>query len=71
MHREIRVAEYNQYKDSGGPGAWKDGILEINLGLWDKFHEITSKLLEHGDFIWRGQRHDWPLKSKFGSNSKV
>jgi hypothetical protein len=26
---------------------------------------VTAKLIEHGDFVWRGQGYNWPLKSKF------
>ncbi len=60
-----RVANYNDYHILGGPGEWDSGILKIELDSWDDFHNVTEKLLELGDFIWRGQRCDWPLKSKF------
>jgi hypothetical protein len=60
-----RVAEYSDYQTLGGLGDWDSGILKIELNLWDKFHDVNAKLLERGDFIWRGQRCDWPLKSKF------
>ena len=48
-----------------GSGKWNSGILKITLDSWDKFHDVTAKLLDLGDFIWRGQRCDWSLKSKF------
>ena len=60
-----RVAEYYPYQDSGGSGEWDSGVLKINLDSWDQFHDVVTKLLEHGDFIWRGQTQDWKLKSKF------
>jgi hypothetical protein len=60
-----RVAKYNDYEKSGGKGTWDKGILEVSLDSWDEFHEVTTKLLDLGDFIWRGQEYDWPLISKF------
>ena len=60
-----RVAEYSEYKQSGGKGNWSKGILEVSLDSWDKFYDVTTKLLDLGDFIWRGQRCDWSLISKF------
>lgn len=62
---DYRVTDYRRYKDLGGIGDWDSGILEIKLDSWDKFHDVTAKLLDAGDFIWRGQRCDWPLRSKF------
>lgn len=60
-----RVAEYSDYHASGGLGEWDSGILTIDLELWDGFYDLNAKLLQLGDFIWRGQRCNWPLKSKF------
>ena len=60
-----RVAEFSRYEDSGGRGKWEKGILKIRLDCWDEFHDEIAKLLELGDFIWRGQRNNWKLKSKF------
>jgi hypothetical protein len=60
-----RVAEYSKYKDLGGLGEWDRGILNIKLNYWNQFHDEIAKLLELGDLIWRGQRCDWKLKSKF------
>jgi len=60
-----RVAQYREYKDSEGKGDWNNGILNISLSSWDEFHNVTAQLHDLGDFIWRGQIHDWPLKSKF------
>ena len=60
-----RVAEYKKYTASGGVGNWDSGILDIDRDSWDLFHDVTAKLIEHGDFIWRGQGFNWPLKSKF------
>ena len=60
-----RVAEYSRYKDLGAQGEWTSGILKVDLDLWGKFHDVAATLLELGDFIWRGQRCDLPLKSKF------
>jgi len=65
MRNRIRVAEYDVYKRSGGIGDWNSGTLRVALNSWDKFHDLIDRLVEHGDFIWRGQRRDWPLKSKF------
>ena len=61
----LRVAEYDSYKDLGGSGEWDSGILRINLDRWEDFHSEITVLLKLGNFIWRGQRCDWPLKSKF------
>ena len=61
----MRVAEYSHYRDSGGVGDWDSGILTISLDRWNLFHDVTEKLIGIGDFIWRGQQHDWQLKSKF------
>ena len=61
----IRVADYSCYQAEGGQGDWDSGILKIELDSWDEFHIETAKLLDIGDFIWRGQSCDWPLKSKF------
>jgi len=60
-----RVAEYSHFKDLDCPGEWDSGILTIDLDHWSSFHEVTGKLLEIGDFIWRGQKQNWKLKSKF------
>jgi hypothetical protein len=61
----IRIAQYIDYQQSGGLGNWDSGILEIDLSSWDKYYTEIEKLLGIGDFIWRGQRCDWPLTSKF------
>ncbi len=63
--RYRRIAEYHEYIASGGIGKWDSGILDIDLVSWDSFHGVTAKLIEYGDFVWRGQGCDWPLKSKF------
>ena len=60
-----RVAEYSEYKVLGGKGDWSSGILKVYLSSWNEFHDVTAKLLDRGDFIWRGQEHDWPLISRF------
>ena len=60
-----RVADYSDYEKLGGKGKWSSGILEVLLPSWDEFYDVTAKLLDLGDFIWRGQRCDWPLISKF------
>jgi len=65
MLMSYRVAEYSKYNKLGGKGEWSSGILKVHLISWDEFHNITAKLLDLGDFIWRGQVHDWPLKSRF------
>lgn len=65
-----RVAEYTHYTTSGGPGAWNSGILNIDLDCWNNFHDVSARLLEHGDFIWRGQKNNWKLKSKFDRTVK-
>lgn len=60
-----RVAEYSEYKDLRGKGDWASGILKVHLSSWNEFHDVTARLLELGDFIWRGQEKDWPLISRF------
>lgn len=60
-----RVAKYEDYKTLGGKGKWDSGTLTIELRSWNSFNVVTAKLLTLGDFIWRGQTCDWPLKSKF------
>ena len=60
-----RVAEYSKYKELGGKGDWSSGILHIHLLSWDEFHGVTAKLLDLGDFIWRGQASKGSLKSRF------
>ena len=60
-----RVAEYYPYQSSGGLGEWDSGVLRIDLVSWDKSHDSVTKLLEHGDFVWRGQAQNWRLESKF------
>jgi hypothetical protein len=62
---DYRVAEYNTYKELGGKGDWSSGILKIHLSSWNEYHDVIAKLLDLGDFIWRGQEHDWPLISRF------
>jgi hypothetical protein len=65
-----RVADFAKYEGDGGKGEWKSGILTIMLESWDAFGGEIGRLLKFGDFIWRGQRQDWPLKSKFQRNVK-
>jgi hypothetical protein len=60
-----RVAEYRDYKKSHGLGDWDSGVLTAGLKSWDEFGTEIARLLDLGDFIWRGQRHDWSLISKF------
>jgi len=60
-----RVAEYSEYKELKGRGDWDSGILKIHLSSWNEFHDVTARLLDLGDFIWRGQENDWPLISRF------
>lgn len=62
---QFRVADYRDYQRSGGPGDWESGVLTIPLVTWDEFHAVTGRLLDLGDFIWRGQRLEWPLRSRF------
>jgi hypothetical protein len=59
------MGNYTINRDKVTLGVWDSGTLEIKLNLWDDFHDVTAKLLDAGDFIWRGQRCDWPLESKF------
>ncbi len=66
-----RVAEYSKYKKLGGKGDWSSGILKVHLSSWNEFHDVTTKLLDLGDFIWRGQEHDWPLISRFDREVKT
>ena len=65
MSNRNRVAKFDDYHASDGIGDWNNGIIDIALEQWNKFHGVIAKLFEHGDFIWRGQTCDWPLKSKF------
>ena len=65
MLMDHRVADYSEYKALGGKGDWDNGILKVRLSSWDEFHNVTTKLLDLGDFIWRGQEQDWPLISRF------
>lgn len=60
-----RVAKYSEYEKLRGEDKWSSGILEVPLASWDEFYDVTTKLLDLGDFIWRGQEHDWPLISRF------
>ena len=53
-----RVAEYSRYREKGGIGDWESGILNIPYILWNQYNDVIDKLLECGDFIWRGQRFD-------------
>jgi len=62
---DYRVAEYSKYKELGGKGDWSSGILNVLLCSWNEFHDVTAQLLDLGDFVWRGQEHDWPLISRF------
>jgi hypothetical protein len=62
---DCRVAEYDDYKKNHGQGFWADGVLTVVLASWEQFHAETARLLDLGDFIWRGQKHDGPLISKF------
>ncbi len=65
-----RVADYAMYEGDGGEGRWKAGVLTIMLKSWAAFGGEIARLLECGDFIWRGQRQDWLLKSKFQRDVK-
>jgi len=60
-----RVIDYSIYKGLGGKGDWSKGILTVQLTSWHEFHNVISKLLDLGDFIWRGQENNWPLISRF------
>lgn len=60
-----RVAQYSTYQALGGKGDWCAGILNVYLPSWNEFHNVTTQLLDLGDFIWRGQEHDWPMISRF------
>jgi hypothetical protein len=62
---DCKVAENDDYKKHGGQGTWGDGVLAVFLKSWEEFHAETARLLDLGDFIWRGQKHDKPLISKF------
>jgi len=60
-----KVAEYDDYRKTDEPGDWDSGVLTVSPERWDKFHAVVARLLDLGDFVWRGQRRDWPLKSRF------
>ena len=60
-----KVAKYSDYARNGGQGKWDDGVLAVRLRSWGRFHAETATLFDLGDFIWRGQKHDRPLISKF------
>jgi hypothetical protein len=71
-----RVADHSDYRRNGGQADWDDGILSVSLESWDDFNREKARLLDLGDFIWRGQKHDWPLISRFdrivkGDRAKV
>ncbi|MHC4144437.1 MAG: FRG domain-containing protein [Planctomycetota bacterium] len=64
------------YKDYNGPGEWESGVLTVPLQSWKDFSSGVAHLDELGAFIWRGQRQDWPLLSKFqrdvkGNHTKI
>ncbi|MEK7993548.1 MAG: hypothetical protein AAB403_07055, partial [Planctomycetota bacterium] len=59
-----RVADYKDYAVSGGRGEWDSGVLTVSLKSWDGFNTEIARLLDLGDFIWRGQRHDEALIAK-------
>jgi hypothetical protein len=60
-----RVADERDYKKNGGRADCSDGVLPVSLKSWDEFHAEIARLLDLGDFIWRGQRLDWPLVCRF------
>jgi hypothetical protein len=60
-----KVVEYDDYRGKDGPGTWGNGVLSVSLERWDGFYAVVARLLDLGDFVWRGQRQDWLLKSRF------
>jgi len=60
-----RVADHSDYKRDGGQADWDNGVLPVSLKSWDEFNKEIARLLGLGDFIWRGQRLDWPLICQF------
>jgi hypothetical protein len=60
-----KVAEYGDYRARSGPGDWDSGVLTVSLEHWDGFNAAITQLLDLGDFVWRGQRQNWSLKSRF------
>jgi hypothetical protein len=60
-----RVADHSDYKKNGGQAEWGDGVLPVSLRSWDEFNSEIARLVGLGDFIWRGQRLDWPLICQF------
>ena len=60
-----RVAEFDDYHHKNQPGDWDSGVLMVSLDRWDEFNGVVAALLDLGDFVWRGQRQGWPLRSRF------
>ncbi len=44
---------------------YRDGVLRLRLTSWDEFHKVVKIFDNNPDYIWRGQRKEWPLKSSF------
>ncbi len=63
-YRKLKFGDFSEFKNR----SYKDGVMTLNLASWSEFHEVIKIFNNNTDYIWRGQRKEWPLESSFDRN---
>jgi hypothetical protein len=63
-YRKLKFGDFSDFKNK----SYKDGVMTLNLASWSEFHKVIKIFNNNTDYIWRGQRNEWPLESSFDRN---
>ncbi len=66
-YKKLNTNDFKEFEDKNKK--YKEGIFELQLNSWDEFCDVEKKFNDYPDYIWRGQKEDWQLKSSFDRNS--
>ena len=61
MEKYIECSLFTDFKNKH----CNKGVLTLKLISWDEFHKVVKIFNNNPNYIWRGQRKKWPLKSSF------
>ena len=60
-YRKLKFSDFSDFENR----SYENGVMTLTLASWGEFHEVVKIFNNNTDYIWRGQRKNWPLKSSF------
>jgi hypothetical protein len=60
-YRKLKFSDFTDFENR----SYENGVMTLTLASWGEFHEVVKIFNNNTDYIWRGQRKNWPLKSSF------